>query len=115
MRFSSNNKLNTQAQFKQVFNAGKKYTTQDFLILVTSNLRTKPRLGLAVSKKHICLATRRNRVKRIIRETFRRHINSLPGLDIVVLVNKRINANDTELYRKLDRHWNKIANEENYT
>lgn len=115
MRFSSDDKLNTQSQFRQVFNAGKKYASRDFLILAINNFRTKPRLGLAVSKNHIRLATRRNRVKRIIRETFRRHIDSLPGLDIIVLVNKRINANDTELYGKLDRYWNKIANEKNHT
>jgi RNase P protein component len=45
-----------------------------------------PRLGLVVPKKGTPLAARRNRVKRIVREQFRRFHDDLPAVDVVVQV-----------------------------
>ena len=44
------------------------------------------RLGLAVSKRVARKATRRNQLKRLIRETFRGVSRGLPSLDIFVLL-----------------------------
>jgi ribonuclease P protein component len=43
------------------------------------------RLGLAVAKKHVAKAVRRNRIKRIARERFRQLPPSAVPLDIVFL------------------------------
>jgi len=43
------------------------------------------RLGLAVSRKVSRSAVQRNRIKRLVRESFRKHSPDLPALDIVVM------------------------------
>jgi ribonuclease P protein component len=44
------------------------------------------RLGMVVGKRQLKFASARNRVRRIIRETFRLYSPTLPGLDVVVRV-----------------------------
>ena len=44
------------------------------------------RLGLVVSKRALPRAHERNRARRVLRETFRRHRADLPPMDIVVQV-----------------------------
>ena len=70
------------------------------------------RLGLAISKKHCRLANRRNRIKRIVRESFRQHQHLIKGVDIVV-INKPAAANATnqQLFDSLEQHWNRCAGE----
>lgn len=46
-----------------------------------------PRLGLAVTRR-LGKAVRRNRVKRLLREFFRRHKMELPPQDIVIMAKK---------------------------
>lgn len=52
------------------------------------------RLGLIVGKKAIAQAHARNRVKRIIRDRFRRAQAELGGIDLVVRVAEAANARD---------------------
>lgn len=53
-------------------------------ILARINQLSKARLGLAISHKCSKLAVERNRIKRIMRETFRVAKLNLPALDLVV-------------------------------
>ena len=77
-----------------------------FTVLCRENQLGRPRLGLAISKKNCRRATARNRIKRIVRESFRRHSAELEGLDIVVM-NKpdATNAANRDLFTSLDKHW----------
>jgi ribonuclease P protein component len=43
-----------------------------------------PRLGLIISKRSVRKAVRRNRLKRIVRESFRLHAHLMPPLDLVI-------------------------------
>lgn len=71
--------------------------------------RETARLGLAIAKKHVRLAVDRNRVKRLIRESFRRQRNSLKGLDIVVLARPGIEKVDNPtLFASLQQHWQRL-------
>jgi ribonuclease P protein component len=44
------------------------------------------RLGMAISAKLVRSAVRRNRIRRVIRETFRMHQHRLPAVDLFVVV-----------------------------
>ena len=79
-------------------------------VLAKSNHRQYPRLGLAITKKKIPHASDRNRMKRIVRESFRHHKEYVMGLDIVVLCQHRAAAmtNDV-LFNSLHNHWLKLA------
>ena len=54
--------------------------------------RNQSRLGLVVSKKNISKAVERNRVKRVIRESFRKNKTLIPNLDVVILIRKGIDV-----------------------
>jgi ribonuclease P protein component len=67
------------------------------------------RLGLAVAARIIGGAVRRNRIKRLVRESFRAHQHELPAVDIVV--NARVGARDAEnavITRSLEKHWQSV-------
>lgn len=79
-------------------------------MLCRGNKTSGARLGLAVSKKHCRRATQRNRLKRIIRESFRQHRQSLEGLDIVVMNKPEAAlATNPELFTSLEKHWQRCA------
>lgn len=69
-----------------------------------------PRLGLAISKKHAKRAVDRNRLKRIVRESFRQHQATLPAMDFVVMAKGGAQKlSNTELFDSLERHWNEFC------
>lgn len=68
------------------------------------------RLGLAVARKAAGSAVERNRLKRVIRESFRRHRHELPAVDCVVMTRAAATgAGNRELSTRLERHWGKIV------
>jgi len=77
-----------------------------FTILCSDNGRQDARLGLAISRKNCKLAVGRNRLKRLVRESFRQHKNELRGLDVVVLNQPDArHASNQALLASLERHW----------
>lgn len=79
-----------------------------FTVLYRKSQLKEGRLGLAISKKNCRLAAGRNRLKRIVRESFRHHRSQLNAIDIVVLnkadTHKALNK---ELFDSLARHWHR--------
>jgi len=87
--FEKGKRLLTSADYSRVFDSSNhKVSHRHYLILARQMPSGHSRLGLVVSKKNIRLATRRNRAKRVARETFRKSATSLDSLDIVFLVRK---------------------------
>jgi ribonuclease P protein component len=75
-------------------------------VLCRSNDEEVSRLGLAISKKNCRRATARNRIKRIIRESFRQQQAALAGLDIVVINQPAAqNASNRQVFDSLESHW----------
>lgn len=63
-----------------------------------------------IAKKHVRLSVARNKIKRIIRESFRRHQEMLPGLDIVVVAERELVKLDNDgLHQCLQTYWQKLA------
>jgi ribonuclease P protein component len=82
---------------------------QRLTVLAKPNELDHARLGLAISKRIIKHAVGRNRVKRLVRESFRQHQQSLMGLDIVVLSRKGApQASNPELTAALQTHWQRL-------
>ena len=68
------------------------------------------RLGLAIAKKHVKLAVDRNRIKRVIRESFRHHKQQIRGLDLVVLAKaETVPLTNKQLFSSLESHWKRLA------
>ena len=102
------NRLLDKKKFDSVFQSPSKTSDKYFTLLFCKNNKSYSRLGLVISKKKCKLAVNRNKIKRIIRESFRTNKNSLNGYDVVVL-NKHTTYNgDSSMLRKsLKNHWQK--------
>ncbi len=80
------------------------------LVIATENNLGIARLGLAISRKNIKTAIKRNQIKRIIRESFRLNQEKLEGLDIVVTAHKAsVEAEKRALKDSLSNHWLRIT------
>lgn len=113
--FPRDYRLTRAKDFQQVFRQAQcKSQDGHFLILARMGEAAFPRLGMTVSKKNIPFAVARNRIKRLVRESFRQFLGrrgeSLDRLDIVVVVRRGADKlNNASIFDTLDRHWNKLA------
>lgn len=105
-RLRKDNRLLDAEAFGRVFEKATRSRDNCFTVLCRSNDSTVARLGLAISKKQCKKASARNRLKRLIRESFRHHQQELAGLDIVVM-NKAAAADEknARLLGSLEKHW----------
>jgi len=63
---------------------GRKMRGRRVLVQIRTNTLGYARLGLTTSKRHVPLAVRRNRIKRLIREWFRTGQEQLGAVDVLV-------------------------------
>jgi ribonuclease P protein component len=82
--FGWNSKLRKTDDFSSVFRFRCKQRGGLLDLYACPNNLGFPRLGLVVPKRHLARAVDRNRVKRIVRETFRLLQAELDGLDVVI-------------------------------
>jgi ribonuclease P protein component len=105
-RLKPGHRLPDTAAFSHVFSHAKRSRDSLFTVLSSVNGLACARLGLAISKKHCRAASGRNRLKRVVRESFRRHQRELAGLDIVVLAQPGTSgAINRRLFESLAAHW----------
>lgn len=106
--FDRSRRLTTPAEYNQVFQNARRSGDNLFLVLARDNNLGHARLGMAIARKKIPKATARNRIKRIIRESFRHHQHVLNGLDLVVLARSNLSAiGNQDLFQSLETHWSK--------
>ena len=107
--FARQKRLLKPGDFKTVFDEAVRSGDALLTVFARPNSLGVARLGLAISKKHLKLAVDRNRVKRLIRESFRRHQTRLQGLDIVVMARAGIKTQSNEqIQQSLARHWQRV-------
>jgi len=96
--------------YRRVFSDSQRSVEQNFLVLARPNGLENARLGLAISKKSLKRAVDRNRLKRLIRESFRLHQVILKGLDLVV-VNRGADMSKANGHYldSLSLHWRRLA------
>jgi ribonuclease P protein component len=87
-RFPKTARLRKRAEFLKLSRTGAKFQTANFVIITRASNRSENRLGVTVSGK-VGNSVMRNRIKRRIREYFRRHRAELPpATDILVIARK---------------------------
>ena len=100
LTFSRELRLLAPVQFKAVFENPHRASTPQMTLLARENDANLPRLGLTVAKKHLKRAHDRNRIKRIVRESFRLKQHELPHFDFVFV------AKDNQtLFETLEKLW----------
>ncbi|WP_076714040.1 ribonuclease P protein component [Motiliproteus sp. MSK22-1] len=109
--FPRSSRLLNAGDYKTVFDGAEvKVSDKHLLILARPNQLSHPRVGLVIAKKHIRLAVHRNRVKRVIRESFRLTSSRLPNLDIVVLARKGMGELDNRsLHQLANNSWTRLV------
>lgn len=108
--FRKSMRLLNSHDFKCVFDDAPLRTShQLFLLLARRNQLPTARLGLVIAKKHIRHAVDRNRMKRLIRETFRARQQQLSGVDVIVLARKGMHEiPNAELINQLNGQWQRL-------
>ncbi|WP_336334233.1 ribonuclease P protein component [Pseudomonas putida] len=109
--FSREKRLLTPRHFKAVFDSPTgKVPGKNLLILARENGLDHPRLGLVIGKKSVKLAVQRNRLKRLMRDSFRLHQHMLAGLDIVIVARKGLGeVENPELHQHFGKLWKRLA------
>ncbi|MBU0719342.1 MAG: ribonuclease P protein component [Planctomycetes bacterium] len=102
-RFQRRDRLRLTSEFARVYAARRRAGNDILLVYVADNRLGWSRLGLSVSKR-VGNAVYRSRVRRLIREAFRKSRAELPvGIDIICVAKPRIlqaAAEITPLLRK---------------
>jgi ribonuclease P protein component len=86
-RFTKAVRLRHRHEFLRAQAQGKRLHTRHFGVVLAPMAEGHPRLGLVVTKR-LGKAVQRNRVKRVLREFFRRHQTGLPAFDLVIMAKK---------------------------
>jgi len=111
--FTRKQKLTKPIEFNRVFN--KPFISSDacFKILARRSTSEITRLGMAVSRQIDKRAVGRNRIKRVVRESFRQcYRGRRTGVDIVVLPRHATASMSNErLFHSLKKHWSRLDNE----
>lgn len=102
MGFGRSKRLLTKAAYKAVFDDSQyRVSHRNLLMLARPNGGNEARLGLIVAKKNVRLAVKRNRIKRVVRDSFRLNQQSLVSLDIIFLARRGLDKLEPAVQQKL--------------
>jgi len=101
-------RLRRKSDFDAAYAGGRRFGNGFFGVTAFLNDKGWPRLGLAVAVRTAGGGVERNRIRRIIRESFRLHQHELPGVDLIVSARGRAkDAPGSELHASLVALWKK--------
>ena len=108
--FTNQHRLRQPSEFKRVFNKNEVSSDRYFRVLARVGQGKGCRLGMAVSRQVHKRAVVRNRIKRVIRESFRQRFSGSDlCLDVVVLPRRETATMcNKELFRSLESHWSRL-------
>ena len=86
---SRRHRFTVQGAFGNIFRNSRKLRTDHVVLHVSPGRPGMSRFGIAIARRLVPSAVQRNRVKRALREAFRRHPLKTAGLDVVASLRKR--------------------------
>jgi ribonuclease P protein component len=109
-KLGKDSRLTTLESFQRVFKNAEKFSQLGIRVLVCKNELKFSRLGITIPKKQVPRAVDRNRIKRIIRESFRLRRHELfHSVDMVFLVyTTLLSLSNKEIRTCLDLLWAKL-------
>ena len=111
LSFSRSNRLICKQAIDSVFAGPVKISRKSIQLRCQPNHQSLARLAIIVSKKVVQQAALRNQYRRIIRESFRHHQETIKGLDLIVIVRSKCTLLDKKLFRNdVDNLWQLAAN-----
>jgi ribonuclease P protein component len=106
IHFPRDVRLTRGVEFQRVFQYGKRLHVNGLNARAAANTEGYPRLGMAIAKKALRRAHERNRIKRLVRDSFRHHQSALPAVDIVVMCRHEIlTMSNAEIFQQLEGLW----------
>ena len=103
-------RLRSGEDFKRNLKARKRESGRWFTTSVTVNRIGHARLGMVIGRRVLAQATRRNRIKRVTREEFRRLAAGLGAVDIVVRLRSKLATEDMpQAEAEIERLLRKLA------
>lgn len=109
--FSKEWRLLTPKHYSAVFNAvAYKVPHRNLLILAAPSSTGHARLGLIFAKRNLKQAHERNRVKRLVRESFRARKAELPAVDLIVMGRQGLaDIDNASLSVILEKLWQRLS------
>ncbi len=89
---SRRHRFAAQGSFGPALRSPRKYRGSLALLHVASGRPGLSRLGIALTRRLAPSSVHRNRIKRMVRELFRRHPVKLAGLDLVVALREKFDG-----------------------
>ncbi len=110
LSFTRELRLLTPTHFSYVFADAIPAPSKHITILARKNIQTdQARLGITIAKNRVRKAHDRNRLKRVIRESFRHHQHFLPNVDIIVIGKSNLDTlSNQEFNELLNKLWIKL-------
>jgi len=102
-------RVRRKSEFEAAYRHGRRFGDAYFGVVVRVNRAEGPRLGLAVATKVAGNSVERNRIRRVIRESFRLRQLDLPPVDLIVNARARVRAARNEQLRaSLESLWDRV-------
>lgn len=84
-RFTRSDRVRRRFEYRRAQQVGRRVHTRSFVCLVSAGPEVRGRLGITVTKK-VAHSAGRSRIKRVVREAFRRNRELFPeGCDVVMI------------------------------
>ncbi len=108
-RFQRHKRLCRPGEFRAAYSAGRRFGNDLLTATVRPNEGAGARLGLSIAARTVGDAVHRNRLRRLIRESFRLQHAGLPPVDIVIGARSAARIAEAPALRAaLQRMWKQI-------